>query len=213
MKVAQVAFASLLTFASGCGKTKITESPLKPDGSAGTETSAAGAEFFGTWISPCEKDEGDSTSNKADLVITNGALALNNFSYSDVNCASETQIFTGNATIIFGDSVSTLAGAKAVDILLTSLIITARTDDLVSDYNAENVCGGGFVKNTPKTLNAVTCGNDNNMRDLFTESFSVYKVDGNKLYQGNCGETGTATDCSSKTKRPTTFESTYKTKS
>ena len=98
------------------------------------------------------------------------------------------------------------------------MTVTIKEDSTLAFYNgtlmpgATPVCGGGFVKNEAKTLDATKCENDALFGTLFKDNFKIYKVDGNKLYQGECGESGTATDCSTAAKRATTLETTFATK-
>lgn len=102
------------------------------------------------------------------------------------------------------------AGAKEKDSTLVKLVINLKTDDGVADLNGAGdsspFCGGGFVKNTAKELSATVCANDADTKKLFDTDYSVYKIDGSKLYFGHCGETGSVNDCSTAAKRATTLD-------
>ena len=123
----------------------------------------------------------------------------------------------GDSTFNFGDFVVG-TGAKEFNSQIYSLTITLKTDAYVSLYNGMTtgstpICGGGFVKNTPKQLNAANCANDATLGSEFNERFDIYKVFGDKLYFGVLGALGSNTDGSSGLRRPTDLDPAYYTKS
>ena len=169
----------------------------------------------GTWVSSCESD-GQSGSTKTTSLIAGTSLTATTVNYSDAACTTATNSSIFSATLTLGGAVSTPAGAKEFSSKVTKISVTLKDDSTLAFYNGElgtsAICGGGFVKDVAKELNATNCKDDVLYGALFDEVFTIYKVDGNKLYQGQCGDDGTATDCSAATKRPTSLEQTYSTK-
>ena len=109
-----------------------------------------------------------------------------------------------------GSSVASPVGAKELDVTPLKLAVNLKTDDMVATFNgvAGNtpVCGGGFVKNTDKDLSATDCANDENFSKLFEPLYTIYKIEGLRLYIGICGDAGSADDCSTAGKRATTLD-------
>ena len=136
--------------------------------------------------------------------------------YSDVSCATETLAIVISRPFSTGAAVTTPAGAKESTFSPTTKVtVTLKTDELVSVFNGTvgdvaATCGGGFVKNQTKEVTAAACGND--FFDT-ANTYSIYKIDGTKLYVGDCGDDGTTTDCTSAAKRPTTLSTDFFTKS
>jgi hypothetical protein len=114
------------------------------------------------------------------------------------------------STFTTGNAVTAPAGAKEFSGKATSMTITLNTDEAVADANdgEDKICSGGFVKGEAKTLTAADCPNDKSFNDIY----NIYKVDGTKFFIGDCGDSGTATDCSAPTKRPTTLPEVFFTK-
>jgi hypothetical protein len=196
--------ALILVIAFSCGKES------KKD--AATTVSDAD----GNWVSTCEADS-SSGSTKSTFVVGAGAMTLTTSNYSDAACATATNLSVMSGVFTVGSAVSSPAGAKEVNSSVTKITVTISDDNTLAYYNGTMgtpaVCGGGFVKNVAKELNSTSCKNDTLYGSFFADSFSIYKVDGAKLYQGECGESGSATDCSAATKRPTSLETTFYTKS
>ena len=198
LKVISVATIAALTFACGANNDEVSTSELD-----------------GTWVGACSADD-DGFFKFTDMYGSGqGSFTLNE--YSDVSCATETLALVGSRPVSTGAAVTTPAGAKEITFSpKTKVTLTLKTDELVAFYNgtAGNtaICGGGFVKNKAKEVTAASCGS--NLEDSFdtTTVYKIYKIDGTKLYIGDCGDAGTATDCTSATKRPTTLKTDFLTK-
>jgi hypothetical protein len=203
MKITKIAILpSLFAVTFSCGK---------DDGSGGGSTS----ELNGTWSETC--NVADSDSSKTTYVIASGSATVTKRSFTDKTCTTESMTMAFLTSVNGGASVATPAGAKELTTKISKMTVTLKTDELVSLYNGtmgnSAICGGGFVKDTAKDLDATACGNDPSFKSIFDEIFNIYKIDGDKLYMGACGDAGSASDCSSATKRPTVLEATYLTKS
>ncbi len=199
MKVKNLIVATVLVGTIfGCGK---------EDDKAG-----AASDADGTWSSTCASD-GNGGYKKAVSVISGGTSVMTSGTYSDAACLTATNLMAMTSTFIVGNAVTAPVGAKEVNSKATSLTLTYKTDAQVTAANTANVCGGGFVKDQPKVVSSTDCKDTIIFKEMFDEIFNVYKVDGNKLYMGECGQDGTATDCSAATKRPTTLDDSYVTKS
>jgi hypothetical protein len=176
------------------------------------EKAGAGSDADGTWSSTCTSD-GNGGYAKSVSVISGSTRVDTSGTYSDATCLTATSLMAITNTFVVGNAVNAPSGAKEVNTKGTSLTLTYKTDEQVTLSNQANICGGGFVKDQPKVVSANDCANTPVLKEFFVEIFTVYKVDGNKLYLGECGEDGTATDCSAATKRPTTLDDTFFTKS
>ena len=180
------------------------------------------SELEGTWISTCRaKSSSSSTYYEKNTLVFSGANMTSSIKfYNDISCTTElSQMYSlvGDSTFSFGDFVVG-TGAKEFNSQIYSLTITLKTDAYVSLYNGTTtgstaICGGGFVKNTPKQLNAANCANDATLGSEFNELFDIYKVFGDKLYFGVRGALGSNTDGSSGSRRLTDLDPAYYTKS
>lgn len=173
---------------------------------------SAASDADGTWSSTCASD-GNGGYAKAVSVISGGTIVMTSGTYSDATCLTAVSISALTSTFVVGNAVTAPVGAKEVNSKATSLTLTYKTDAQVTTANTAKICGGGFVKDQPKVVSSTDCKDTIIFKEMFDEIFNVYKVDGNKLYLGDCGDDGSATDCSAATKRPTTLEATYVTKS
>ena len=204
-KIIVPAFCGVLLFGCGSGSGNRSQSELE-----------------GTWISTCRAKSSSSSSyyEKNTLVFSGANLTSSIKSYSDMTCTTELSqmpSLVGDSTFSFGDFVVG-TGAKEFNSQIYSLTITLKTDAYVSTYNGTTtgttaICGGGFVKNTPKQLNAANCTNDATLGSDFNERFDIYKVFGDKLYFGVMGALGSKTDGSIGSRRPTDLDPAYYTKS
>lgn len=173
---------------------------------------SAASDADGTWSSTCASD-GNGGYAKAVSVISGGTSVMTSGTYSDAACLTATNLMAMTSTFIVGNAVTAPVGAKEVNSKATSLTLTYKTDAQVTTANTAKVCGGGFVKDQPKVVSSTDCKDTIIFKEMFDEIFNVYKVDGNKLYMGDCGDDGSATDCSAATKRPTTLDDSFVTKS
>lgn len=197
LKVVSAAMLVALTF--GCGS---------------SNDKGSTSELDGTWVGTCSADK--ETSSKENRMFGSGQVTVTLINYSDLVCGNLTLEMVISRPFATGAAVTTPAGAKESTFSpTTKMTVTLRTDEFVSLFNgtAGNtaVCGGGFVKNQAKEVTAAACKDD----DFFdtTTVYNIYKIDGTKLYRGACGDKGTATDCTSATKRPTTLLTEFLTKS
>jgi hypothetical protein len=198
LKVISVATIAALTFACGA------------DNDEGSTS-----ELDGTWVGTCSAD--DDTFSKMTQMFSSGQVTGTFNDYSDASCATETLAIVISRPFSTGAAVTTPADAKESTFSPTTKVtVTLKTDELVSAFNGtagnSATCGGGFVKNQTKEVTAANCGGVDGLFDT-TTVYSIYKIDGTKLYIGDCGDGGTATDCTSATKRPTTLDTNFLTKS
>ena len=199
LKLVFVAAITALTF--GCGSSSSNEK-------------GSTSELDGTWVTACRPDW-DRNSNKTTIEFGSGQFTFTAHGYPfDDYCVTETEAFTISRPFATGAAVTTPAGAKEFTFSpATKVTITVKTDGFVSAYNGMQgdpaTCGGGFVKNVAKEVNAAACGVE--YADVFdtANSYSIYKIVGTKLFTGDCGEAGTATDCTSAAKRPTTLSTKF----
>ncbi|MEY4631855.1 MAG: hypothetical protein RIQ81_1975 [Pseudomonadota bacterium] len=199
LALASIASVCVSTLLAGCGKDDETKAnPF--------------ADLDGTWTMACAPDEGEDGSWSKQTAVHSGGTG--NFTlqlYSDADCTTETTSLTMTATYTGGNAVATPAGAKEVDVTVSKVTITAKTDDAVTLWN--NFCGGGFTKDTAKELTATTCADDASFKSTFDAQYTLYKIDGTKLYEGKCGDSGSATDCTTSAKRATELDTVFWTKS
>jgi hypothetical protein len=165
--------------------------------------------LVGNWNIPCGTDDtGDEkTYNAVSKTFTATTFSGQIGMFSDDACATRTQVIRVTATYTVGAAVSTPAGATEIDITPGRLFITMDNADLVAFANADatKICGGGFEAGKEKELTKATCAGGG-FESLFNVSYGVFKIDGDKLYEGVMGDDGSATDGSAPTKRPTTLE-------
>lgn len=198
---AKILGASILALAAtfGCGTS---------DGSGGS----AGSDADGTWSSPCVAD-GKGEYYKETYVIGAAVATQTMGLYSDANCTTATSLTAYNNTFTTGNAVSSPAGAKEVTTKLITITMTFKTDDKVSSANMFKFCNAQFVKDEAKVLDSTACKDDFLYKDAFNDTFTIYKVDGTKLYLGECGDDGTSTDCTAAAKRASALSDAYYTKS
>ena len=200
LKLVFVAAITALTF--GCGSSSSNEK-------------GSTSELDGTWVGACSADEG--TSSDATDVFGSGQLSRTSKGYSDASCVTQTGAMTVSFPFATGAAVTTPAGAKEITFSPTTKVtITLKTDLVVSEWNGTAsepaVCGGGFVKNVTKEVNATACGVEWAFLFDTANFYDIYKIVDAKLFTGDCGEDGTATDCTSAAKRATTLGTDFSTK-
>lgn len=189
----------------------------RPRGSDST-----GSELDGAWVSTCRSrtDPLGATYFEINALTFSGPTMTSSIrSYSDSNCRTELTdkpILTGVSNYSTGEFTVGTGGAKKFDSKLQTLTITLTTDAYVALYNgsANNgpVCGGGFVKNQPKSLTAENCATSDALRGEFATRYDIFKVSGNLLYFGYMGATGSASDGTTEGTRPAALDPSYYTK-
>ncbi|MEI6833917.1 MAG: hypothetical protein WCL28_07970 [bacterium] len=187
---------------SGCGATDDSGNSAGPVSDAD-----------GNWSSTCVDLSVPgivTSSTKSSYAVASGQAITTFGIYSDAACTTVASLYVSTSTFTTGNAVTAPAGAKEFSGKATSMTITLNTDEAVADANdgEDKICSGGFVKGQAKTFTAADCPNDKS----FNDSYNIYKVDGTKLFIGECGDSGTATDCSAPAKRPTTLPEAFCTK-
>lgn len=199
---ASTAALAIATLVSACGK----------DDGSGLD---AVADLSGTWIQACTPD-GDGGSQKGSGTYSGGTSTFVAQMYSDDSCATQAMTLTLVATYTGGAALSSPADAKELNVTPTKMIVNLKTDEMVSAFNGDQggtaTCGGGFAKDTDKELTATSCADSADFKSNFDPQYTIYKIDGSKLYFGACGDAGTANDCSAAAKRATSLETEYLTK-
>jgi hypothetical protein len=199
MRIKSLILALCVSIAlSSCGK--------EDDNKAGGPTS----EIDGTWSSPC-LDMSIFGSLQAVLVNAGGSSTQTLSYFSDQACKTISSITVYTSTFTTGAAVTSPANAKEYNSKLSTMVMTLKTDKEVTNANAEGmgkICSGGFVKDQPKTLTAADCASDSERKNEFNDEYSFYKIDGNKLYIGECSWDA-ATNCATPAKRPTTMPGYY----
>lgn len=191
-----VIFSMVLT---GCGKTKETSSVSELDG-AWSNTCTIGTDPFGI---------PNSVSSLIFYEISSTSWINTARTFADATCADEALVIEQRMEVQIGGLASEPASAKEVDITVSSVTVTVKADQYVTLYNQLNAfCGGGFVKNVPKTLTEASCANDELIRKWFEKKFTIYKVEGSKLYFGKRDSSGQDSDCSTNAKRCKKFDTT-----
>ncbi|MEI6833618.1 MAG: hypothetical protein WCL28_06455 [bacterium] len=199
----------LLSLITGCGKTKKSKPPTSND----TNTSTQVAD--GNWLGSCEAD-GAGKSKKSDFVVSGSSATSTIRTFSDANCVTEASVSVFSIRFVVGRPVATPAGAFEVEQTVSKIMMTLKTPEGVTMAN-EGVkiddavvwpatCNGGFTINVPKELNSTVCAGDLLYGALFSTSYGIVKVDGDKIYFGETDETN---DGSTPAKRPTKLESSH----
>ena len=184
--------AALVFVSVGCGK----------------EEEKKTTDLEGVWTKACGTDDAADDENKS-YNITTVTYAQNNITgtsqvYSDAACTVKIFGFRLAGTFVIGDSVTTLAGAKAIDTTPSVVFMTVNNADIVKSYNGESAggtqkyCGGGFVLDVEKQLTTADCGDSQTKT-----SYDVFVLSGSSLTFGNADGAGVA---ESSDKRPTTLE-------
>jgi hypothetical protein len=185
-------FASLTLFSCGTKDDKKSTGPT--------------SEIDGTWSSPC-LDMSILGSLQSVLVNSSGSSTQTLSYFSDQACKTISSISVYSSTFTTGAPVSSPPDAKEYNSKLNTMTMTLKTDREVTNANSEGmgkICSGGFVKDQAKTLTAADCASDSERKNEFNDEYSFYKIDGNKLYIGECSW-DSATNCATPAKRPTTM--------
>lgn len=178
------------------------------------------SELDGSWLSTCRSRTDQLGTNYFEvnaLTFSGSTMTSSIRSYSDTTCKTELTdkpILTGISGYSTGDFTPGAGGARKFDSQLQTLTITLTTDAYVSLYNGTNgtsppVCGGGFIKNQPKTLTLASCASSDALRSEFAPRYDIFKVSGSLLYFGYMGASGSSSDGSSDSKRPAALDPSY----
>jgi hypothetical protein len=173
-KVCVISVACLL--GAGCGEKDDEE--------------AAKSELEGTWNQTCGTDSpADSTDKEYDvssITFTASTVVFSATNYgTDSTCAAKSISSQVTGTYTGGEDVTTPAGAKTFDLTPSAVTLTLHTDENVTQFNDGSVCGGGWVKDTVKTVTKEACTAADFIVEIFDPAFSIYKVDGSNLYLGD----------------------------
>jgi hypothetical protein len=178
-----ISFLSILFFMASCsggsnggGSGDVgSETNHKPT-TALTVTGKSGNQVHlnGTWNKQCDPDmeEGESESATATITGSNFSQEMN-FWFNSTTCTGIPDA-TATLTASFGlgaQLTTTLNGsnvtATEIDITWESYDITPNTQEMVSQFNANNGCGfNDWVLNSPKDLLGSKCGPDPIQYDL-----------------------------------------------
>lgn len=171
-------------------------------------------ELEGTWVKACGSDNPQSEEPDYDKSLVNfdeDEFTAEIQSFSDAACATKTSTMNMTGTFTVGDAVEAPAGAKAYTVKTAAVTMTLHDAETVKAYNGETegstaICGGNWTIDVAHAMSTELCG-----AEVFTvsDTYDVFKIDGDKVYFGETGDEGSATDGSTAEKRPTTLETRF----
>lgn len=138
-------------------------------GSGGSEDATA---LTGDWSTGCTADPAKAGYYFVDTRSFEGTTFSTSFeSFSDADCQAGLMSQTQTGTFVIGDTLTGTAVSE-LDISIGSIAITLHTDDLVQSYNAKGFCGGGWEKESTRTISRAECGGtDSDEPDMVFEIF------------------------------------------
>ena len=185
--------------------------------SCGTEDEAASSSssLSGSWLSDCysEVEDGETKYVRDKIVFTTTVFAREMQEFSDSACATGTSTYAISGTITVGDEVTTPSGATALDLAMTAVAqMTLMADTHVTYFNEQNVCGGGWEKDTAKSVSAAGCTDDTgkDFTSMLGKTwYSIYKIEDDTL---SIGVESGAQDGKTEATRETSFNTNTLTK-
>lgn len=167
--------------------------------------SSADHNLVGTWQSGCHKVENDPFT-KQTRIFSGQRFVFTSIQYSDAECKAEVMSNELSGSFLVGKTLNTPGGGSEIDLKDQKLFVTIKADLHLDAVNSSGWCGGGFVKSIPKELNSINCADDAELLDLLKDLFSIFKIDGNHLFVGDCtGKLGQGFDCLKENSRPENF--------
>ena len=148
--------------------------------------------LLGTWVSQCTAESGSFFI--ASVTFTPNTHSLRSEEFSDPACRTPTIVddykMDKTSTYKLGSPVKDPAGAIELDLTAFKAVFTISSDDFLSVFNGTDtrgrpICGGSFIKNVPTEKTARDCAGDSAFGDLFNTEYTIYKLDGSKLYIGD----------------------------
>lgn len=121
--------------------------------------------------------------------------------YEDEDCTRKLTSFRTEGSFKLGKAEAD--GTMPLDVTPSKSFWTAHSKDTLDNYNAEKVCGGGFVLDQEKFLEKAVCGSSDAFKKTFTTSYGLVRIDGDQLFEGDVGPAGAADDGTGPDRRPT----------
>jgi len=128
----------------------------------------------GTWDSGCDYDAEDEEAERWTLTISGyNFTQVENIWFESATCSGSSDVtVTVSGAVTLGDEVtasmngSNVSATKA-DIAFSSYKGTINNAAVVSDFNADKICGfDNWVVDSPKDLLGSGCGPDSNIKDI-----------------------------------------------
>ena len=147
--------------------------------------------LLGTWVSQCIAESGRFFI--ASVTFTPNTHSTRSEAFSDPACRTPTIVdykMDKTSTYKLGSPVKDPAGAIELDLTAFKAVFTISSDDYLPEFNGTDargrpICGGSFIKNVPTEKTARDCAGDSAYGDLFNTEYTIYKLDGSKLYIGD----------------------------
>jgi hypothetical protein len=139
------------------------------DGGGGHSEDATA--LSGTWSTGCQPDPAKAGYFFVDTRTFDGTTFSTSFeSYGDEGCTAGLMSQTQTGAFAIGLPMDG-TDATELDITIGAISITLHTDELVQSYNAKKFCGGGWEKETQRTITRADCGGGES-----TEPDMVYEI-------------------------------------
>lgn len=156
-------------------------------------TADATSNLAGKWTTECVIIE--NGSYKQLLEVSKGLWVNKTYGFSDQSC--EDQVSEQNQVIRFvsGKTLKTPTGAREFSSTKTKITITPKTESAAEELREiyGSTCKATFTSGKSTDLTADLCSRDD---ALFDTVYSIYLVDGSKLFFGDCSSEDTSSDCS-----------------
>jgi hypothetical protein len=193
----------------GCGNL-----PLEKFKSNNKAAASASFPLDGAWVGPCQSS--DTGSSRKSYKFSGNKAEMIERGFSDVSCLNERSLSIASVDVVFENALTSPPGATAFNFTASKIMLTFKTDSAVlvansgiSSFDIPAICGGGFVVNQARELNKTNCASDLLYARYFAVSYSIFKIDGDKLFIGKMDR---AHDGTSVSMRPIDFEETFFTK-
>lgn len=167
-------------------------------------SSSALTDLDGVWKTACFSL--DSGSSALRLVVSNSTLVQTKYYFSDISCETPTYQIESTFKLSLPGRATSPSNAYKYSISNQSASVLPKSSATASSFNSSGFCGiSGWSVDTKQDISGKTCNGLLNYLNIpGSVLYTIYTLTSDTLTFGPCGQSGSTTDCSSDSKRPTT---------
>lgn len=137
----------------------------------------------GTWTAACQ----DASAGSVEATNSQITVVGTRYEDDDKTCAKTA---VNRVTAVYGYSIGgdaeTPAGAKQIDLTVTSFKVVFLSSNQISALNSEKICGySDWAVNVEKELSEAGCDEASSVTKAGSVWYNIFKIDADKLQVGN----------------------------
>jgi hypothetical protein len=130
--------------------------------------------FDGNWATDCTKEQSQYTLGT--MTMSGNTIQQTSAAYGDQACATKTLEATVAYTAQYGSDSKVVTGAKEVDTILSSVMLTVHNATYISYFNSMQFCGySDWAVGVAKDIAGKTCG-QTTLPKVGTAYYDIYQL-------------------------------------